>query len=180
MALAAGSVLAVALVPPALATRPAAVAPAATVTGAASCPGVGFMPTGSGVQLSEDGVARYFTGFAATFRCPIQLPQGARVTAVRFSVNDGRPGTSAEFSITDCQLQRGAIDPASSTVVTMAGPLSSGDQPGKVVLSDTSITGATVDNRRYAYWAQCSIGGTDVAAVPVYLYGVDIRYTVPA
>jgi hypothetical protein len=59
------------------------------VVGYASCPGVGFLPSSSGLAYrSFQGVRQFTAAGSGVFTCPIQLPHGARIQHVRVRVFD--------------------------------------------------------------------------------------------
>ena len=156
------------LVVPALAgsSQPTAVEPSATSEWT-SCPYFGFDPTFKNQEfVSTESVRTGFGGFV----CSLQLPHGARVTAVEFHLLDQAPGGS---DIGPCEVYRVKLDPPTGGRQRMAGPLSSSGSPGYVTVTDTSILRDTVNNRSYAYYASCLIqdSRSDLGIV-----GVSVRY----
>ncbi len=142
--------------------------PAARDTRWASCPGVAFYPRDSADPYSTAGATR--RGPSGRLYCGLTLPHGATITAVKFQLND--PNNGAD--ITDCALIRIKLDAPDGTYQTLAGPLASSGFAGYMVRTDTSIDHAVVDDRHYAYLAQCAIPVSDVA---LGIVGVTIRYT---
>jgi len=144
---------------------------AAVQTGYFSCAGTAWESVLEGVTFETSGSLKYRTGGPATaiFRCSAQLPHGATVQAVRFTVKDS-DATDVTCSLwrTDMTTSIGT-DPPEMAITATTGT------PGDTQISDTSVTDAVINNARYSYFLQCDdMGSTANAGV----YGANIEYTV--
>lgn len=146
--------------------------PAAAGTRWVSCSGLAFLPHTASASYATFGTVRVFD--TVSF-CPISLPHGAVITAVRFHVYDNHsPG-----SLGPCHLKRTPLDPTSFlSPQNVAGPLQTGADatPGYAVLVDTTIPvkRATVDNRSFTYAADCNVSHY---SQHLGVVGVSVRYT---
>ena len=150
----------------------AGVAAAATTARWASCPGVSFYPLFSDGydQASFYGTNEAHGRFGhGVLTCPLQLPPGATITAVKFHLYDSYPSQN----IGPCNLSRVKLDPPSGTIQSLAGPRSTSGAPGYVTLTDTSIERATVNNHYYAYYASCTLS---FMSSDLGILGVSVRY----
>jgi hypothetical protein len=144
---------------------------AAVQTGYFSCAGTAWESILEGVTFETSGSLKYRTGgpSPAIFRCNAQLPHGATVQAVRFTVKDS-DATDVTCSLwrTDMTTAIGTDPPAMASVATTA-------TPGNVQISDTSVSDALINNARYSYFLQCDDHGSTASAG---VYGANIEYTV--
>ena len=139
-------------------------------TGYFSCAGTAWESAFGGTVYDTTASLKFRTGgTSAMFRCSVELPHGATVTAARFSVKDSDPVEDllCELWRTDMTVTVGDESPLAS--VSTSGSL------GKVQISDTTITNAVVDNANYAYFAFCEVPSSTNAAG---IYGANIEYTV--
>ncbi len=126
---------------------------------------------GSGSASPSIGTDRiFFTGAAATtgtLVAPINLPEGATITAIRAHVVDNTAATIA------VDLWRNTF--AGSTVL-MAGATSVGAVAGTRAISDTTISSPVVANSTgaYAVWVTCDGWDTNNCM----LRAVQVEYTV--
>ncbi len=126
---------------------------------------------GSGSASPSIGIDRiFFTGAAATtgtLVAPINLPEGATITAIRAHVVDNTAATIA------VDLWRNTF--AGGTVL-MAGATSVGAVAGTRAISDTTITSPVVANSTgaYAVWVTCDGWDTNNCM----LRAVQVEYTV--
>jgi hypothetical protein len=158
------------LVGPAMAgVAQAPIEPAATARWA-NCPGVGFGAAVYDDYYRTSGPSGRYG--ESTFLCPLSLPHRARVTAVRFHLRDESP----LFALSGCYVSRSTLEPPTGAVQHLAGPLGTGvdASPGYVVREDSSIQFPRVNNREYAYHAECTIAGGNLASVGIL--GVSVRY----
>lgn len=140
-------------------------------TGYVSCAGSAFQEEISSYSYSTGfGGLRFVTaGLGGEFHCNAALPQGAKVTAVRFTVLD-----SSNTEWIDCHLWRNNL--ATGTVSMMASSATNSlATPGLIRLSDTSIGNATINNRDFAYIVACVINGT---GEDIGLFGASTKYTI--
>ena len=142
------------------------------LSGIRSCPGAGFDPEmgGTAYTTSTSGLRG---GAADTYRCAIDLPNGATVTSVTFTVSDPAP----VGGVTACTLTRTDLSPAIGTEAAtgfVAGPVAS------TAIDDTVITAAlvagntTIANGTIGYSLECTLDATSG------IYGGVVSYTVPA
>lgn len=146
------------------------VAPAAKTARWASCPSVAFYPVSGSDSYATAGTGRI--GASARLYCGLSLPHGATITAARFHLFDN----DNLYEVNDCAIVRIRLDPPDGTYQTLAGPLSSGVafHGGYVTRGTTAIHHALVDDRLYAYLAQCAIGEHEDG---LQIVGVSVRYT---
>jgi len=140
-----------------------------------SCAGTAFTPYDEDTDYSSSDSLRYRTDAGVgngRFRCNVVIPDGAVVTAVRFSVKD----TSATDQV-DCEMWRTNLVSSIGleTFMADAGGTGISATPGSVQLSDTTISAATIDNQNYAYFLQCYISGTTSATG---IWGASVEYTI--
>lgn len=135
---------------------------AATVTRAASCAGYDFhrLELGTFPQYTPSVSEVWSAGPDATHVvvCNPDLPQGALVTKVQFTVAD----RSTTAQVDGCGLYRTDLRPSANPAaqeLAAAPPTGVSAAPGVVRLVDTTIGKATIDHTRYAYWLQCRPGG---------------------
>jgi hypothetical protein len=148
-----------------------AVEPAAIQTRIASCAGSGFYPDGDEVYETSGTVRE--SEAQTTLRCAVALPHRAVVTKVRFTVEDG----SISGIVGPCTLKRVGLAAAKAeTEQTLASvpPTDLNDFSGARRLATTSITLATVDNGKFAYWLECFVNSSPFIGV----YGADVTYTI--
>jgi hypothetical protein len=132
-----------------------------------SCEGTAHVPWQDTTTYSWVGSRLFRTGGPDLFRCNADLPDGALVTSVSWSVHD------TTGSAVSCSMWRTNMVASIGAETNMASASSSGT-PGGVQITDSSVGSATIDNSNYAYFTQCSLGGTTSA---MGLYGVNIAYT---
>jgi hypothetical protein len=133
-----------------------------------SCAGTGFENSSSAAGYSLDVALKHGTGPApARFRCSVNIPDGAKVTAVSFSVKDTHASEDDE-----CSMWRTNMTTAIGAETAMADGLTTSGTPADVRLIDTTIEDAVIDNDSYSYFLQCQVG-TDNATG---LYGAIVTY----
>lgn len=116
-------------------------------------------------------------GTATYFEAPVQLPQGATVTAVDAYVVDG----DANYDISLVQLWR-VNSPTGSpfgTPLTMATtPASTGSNANIQVLNDNTIVNAVIDNQNFYYFIRFGGSYTGASAQNIRLARVVVTYNV--
>jgi hypothetical protein len=136
-------------------------------TGFFSCDGGAWLPLFGSDTYFTSGSLRFSTNFA-TFRCNVNLPHGARVTQVAFSVRDleinGNVG---------CRMVR-TNQAVSIGAETQMASVMSGGTPENVRLTTTSITEPVINNANFSYYLQCTSGPNSNRG----LYGGMVRYRV--
>ena len=148
-------------------------ASAATLyTRSASCAGLDFYPTDSSLAYYSSGDLRYNLGLTATFRCHLDLPNGAVVTKVQFTLYDVDPFGDVH----DCQLNRLGLLATSVVRQTMADIPNSSGLNGVGRLTDSSVALATINDAQFAYWLECSLNGDSALGI----YGADVVYKISA
>jgi hypothetical protein len=142
----------------------------AKVTGNWSCAGTAFEPASSAETYDLSGSEKFSTSGAALFRCSVDLPDGAIVTAITFGIKDNS-GDNAS-----CDMWR--TNMASSIGgETLMGTVSSSGAPGPAQITTTSISAPVIDNANYTYFVQCYLVGSDNT---LGLYGANVAYHVAA
>jgi hypothetical protein len=143
----------------------------------ASCHAFGFHPLDSatGYDYGGEMLFRIGTGGNGFFACDPSLPDRAIVTKVQFSVSDATETGQVKF----CGLYRSALINGFSHADELAAmdPTGIPDEPGFQRLRDASIQNATVDNKTFGYWLQCSL---DQGGASLGLFGADVIYTISA
>jgi hypothetical protein len=148
-------------------------ASAATLyTRASSCAGLDFYPTDSSIAWHSDGDRRYNLGSPGTFRCHVDLPNGAVVKKVQFTLDDTDPFADVQ----QCQLNRLGLLSTSVVRQTMASIPSSAGLNGVGRLTDSTIANATVDDGHFAYWLECSLNPDSALGI----FGADVVFTISA
>jgi hypothetical protein len=101
--------------------------------------------------------------------CSADIPDGATVTEVSFSVKDSHQSYDVECSMwrTNMKIQVGGAESMADEVVTRG-------TPGDVRISDTTINHPVIDNARFSYILGCWVG----ADSSIGLYGAIVTYTV--
>jgi hypothetical protein len=137
-----------------------------------SCEGTAWENGFSWRDYSFAGVSKIGTGgFPPTFFiCSVNIPDGARVTEVSFSLED----THATQD-TQCSMWRTDLTTViGNTGRPMAYGVMTSGTPGSVRLSDTTIDFPVIDNSRFAYLLACFVGND----VQTGLHGATVTYTV--
>jgi len=118
-------------------------------TGLFSCAGLAWQEDEDG-NYDVFGTLRYFVAGPGQFACNAVLPNGATVTAVRFSVHDSSNSEQVDF----CKLSRVDVVPPAGTEEQLAGPVGTTDtfMGGDSVIEDTSIANAIVDNDDFSHF----------------------------
>ena len=144
------------------------------VTGHANCMGIGMQPWASGMSYSADADGRFLTAGSGFFNCPIVMPDGATITALRAGVLDNNATGQAV-----CYLLAIPPDFGPGGYSPAFTPYSGEEeQPGIIVLEDTSITQPTVDNETYSYLAECELSAPSSGMSELALRGVSVEYTI--
>jgi hypothetical protein len=142
---------------------------AAVQTGYFSCAGTAWESAlGATVYDTNNSLKYRISGDTGRFRCSVELPHGATVKAVRFSVVD------SDAANVTCRLDRTNMALSIGTELNMANVATTGT-PGAVRIEDTSINSGVVDNAAYSYFVQCDVPGT---TIDTGVYGANIEYTV--
>jgi hypothetical protein len=131
----------------------------------------------SGMFAVENSGATYSTAFGrsgtssgGTFGCPLILPDGATITALRGYVRDA---SGTEYA-GPCNITAITLATAAQSLLAATDPTAPAFSGGAVVLSDTSITNPVVDNETTAYVTMCGIIGT---GSDITLTGIQVEYT---
>jgi hypothetical protein len=138
--------------------------------GAASCAGFGFYPSYYEDVYTSIGVRRQ-AGPVSLLFCALSLPHGKTVTSVKFQLFDESPAGG----ISGCYVSRVKLAPPDGSFQRLAGPLESGGSfaDGYVVRTDTSIINAVIDNKKFAYFAECQAPGV----MEMGVVGVSVFYS---
>ena len=138
-----------------------------TRNGHFNCPGPAMVDAIPGQDWTKSTSSVYLNaGPSGGFACPVNLPQGATVTALHAHLVDE---TTGEW--VTCILTRTSKDQSSSGEMADTGQ--SGN--GQTIDSDTTIENPVVDNANNFYQANCTIAGY---GDDVQLWGVTVDYTV--
>lgn len=153
--------------------HPAPAEAVTTYTRAWSCQGRDFMPYSDGQAFGYDYELRIGQG---RFQCDADLPHGAVVTRVRFTLRDEHPS----YEVNLCLLARVSLA-ASATIypdvlANVPGTGTSAHQ-GRVRVSTTSISYASINRLNYAYYLSCFI---PIENVTLGVWGADVTYTITA
>jgi hypothetical protein len=139
-----------------------------------SCDGAAWENGMSWRDYTVDRSGKHGTGaFPPTlFLCNVSIPDGARVTAVSFSLLDAHSSQDDQCSMwrTDLTGVLGNTGPPMAYDVMTSGA------PGKVRLSDRTIENPVIDNSRYSYFVTCFVGNDDATG----LYAATVTYRVTA
>jgi hypothetical protein len=103
---------------------------------------------------------------------PVYLPQGARVTEVRFYYYDN--DYSGNVSFTGYLVRRGNTQEAPLTMAAVSTS-SSGYSTAILSEADTTISSATIDNANYVYWVSVD-WDADVAGSGLRFYSCRLQY----
>ncbi len=137
-----------------------------------SCAGTAWENGMSEVGYSLDGSLKHSDGsFHAVFFCSADIPDGATVTEVSFSVKDSHQSYDA-----DCAMWRTNMKTQVGGTASMAEQVMTHGTPGDVRISDTTINFPVIDNARFSYLLGCWVG----ADSSIGLYGAVVTYTVSA
>jgi hypothetical protein len=122
-----------------------------------------FRPQSSTTPWASDGVGIWASSATdASFECTILIPDGATISAVRWTIDD----SSAE--VVDCFLNLSNTAGAFG----MASALSSGT-PGWTTLTDTTISLPETNNAAYVYRAGCILRATGLGTM---LHKIVVEY----
>jgi hypothetical protein len=166
-----------------VAASPRATPTATVYTRSTSCAGVGFLPIASGVSYGTVELGRTMTIYANNlFDCAVQLPGGATVTRVTFTLHDD----SIQAQVGPCALNRHPIQPASTSFelqeMAKVGATGYDQMPGHVRLIDSTIKNAVVAPTKFVYALRCRIAfsGTQGNVNQVSIEGAAITYRISA
>jgi hypothetical protein len=155
-----------------------------------SIPSVDFVPENSTIYATNliaghiyivpaGGTVNITPGFSSNFEAPLNLPDGATITALDAYVVDD----DATYNVSYVQLWRvnsptGVTFGTASNLAT-AGP-TSGASPNIQLISDVSIATPVVDNQNFYYYVRFGAGfpGTGAVAQNIRLARVLITYVV--
>jgi len=142
----------------------------AVVAGYFSCAGTSHVPRSNTSAWNWSNSMLYHTGGSDLYRCNLDIPTGATVNVVRWSVNDTNNAAAVS-----CAVWRTNMVTNVGTEVRMATANSGAATltPGQIQISDSSVAYPTIDRKNYSYFAQCSLGGTTTSTG---LYGVTVGY----
>jgi hypothetical protein len=141
-----------------------------SVTSHFNCHGSGAFPIVDGGGTYGVIFGRSGTSAGGTFGCPLMLPDGATITALRGYLQD----SSATEYVGPCNISAITLATGVQTIIAGTDPTTPSFAGGAVVLSDTSITNPVVDNETTAYVTMCGVAGT---GSDVTLTGIQVEYT---
>ena len=139
------------------------------VTGHVNCMGISMQPWASGMTYTASATGRYIISGSGYFNCPVVLPDGATITALRAGVYDAHATGLIACYILAVSPDFVAVDYSPATTPD------SGDTPGYTVLEDDTISQPLVDNGAYSYMVECELSA---AGADLVLRGVSVEYTV--
>jgi len=142
------------------------------VTGHFNCMGASTVPRTGGLDYSVNSGARTLSsGAQGTFGCPLILPNGAGIIALRGVVYDN----SAGGEISTCTIGRKAF--ANGAFATLAQVDGSGiaETPLTTTLLDDTISEPAINNDLFAYEAVCTITGS---GADLQIHAISVEYTV--
>lgn len=180
----AGTLVASAMIGPGVAAGGHPITKAAVQSRVSSCAGLQFHPMTSNTFYGYVGDMLFQsvpTGHNTTskdgfFICDPKLPQSARVTKVQFTVYDNFNGDEVRF----CGLFRTPLGGTVDSYQTLAQVPRTGinNTPGRTRKTASSISYATINNAKYAYWLQCQITAEESTDEFTGLYGADVYYSI--
>jgi hypothetical protein len=137
-----------------------------------SCEGTAWENAFSWKAYTVDQSGKHGLGsFPPTlFLCSVNIPDGARVTEVSFSLKDDHAAQDDQCSMwrTDLTTVIGNSERPMADGVMTTGT------PGDVRLADTTIDFPVIDNSRFAYILSCFVGNDSETG----LYGAVVTYRV--
>ena len=156
-----------------------AAAPTVT-TGTYRCTGDDFHPIDAANTTFSREVSLALTSYMDNtfYRCPLRLPDGATITALRVRIRDEATGTG--FLILD--LVATATDSATGHTLASIPVLPVSSTPGdRVLVEDTTIANlpeatTSLDFNYYVWFGIANNAGTTRVGV----YYADVEYTIPA
>jgi hypothetical protein len=139
-----------------------------------SCVGLGWTPESDTPGWKETGTLIYPAATPGLyFSCSATIPDGAVVTRVDYAVKD----SDATDNVVSCAMFRVNLLTSIGVDENMANQVSTTGSTGDQLLTDATISNATIDNASFAYLLQCFVeqSGTDSDAG---LYGATVAYTI--
>ena len=109
---------------------------------------------------------------SSTLMAPVDLPQGATMTALNMYYYDGDPDD--DFYV-DMDLYAREMTDISPPAIASTSLTTAGASSDIQVVTDTTITASGVDNRGYQYHLWCSLG--PMTGLGMRFYGASIEYT---
>lgn len=103
------------------------------------------------------------------FRCNLNIPNGATITWVTWTVAD----TDDTEAILCSVWRTNMLDYIGSEMIVAEGSLTPSWAPGKISYSDEIMSSPPIDNSQYTYFNQCDIPGNTSG---MGLYGVMVTY----
>jgi hypothetical protein len=135
-----------------------------------ACAGTAWENSMSAVGYSLEGSLKHSDGsFHALFFCSPNLPDGATVTEVSYSVKDSHESYNVE-----CSMWRKNMKTQIGGGVAMTGEVVTSGTPGDVRISERTINFPVIDNARFSYLLACWVGADSA----IGLYGAIVTYTV--
>jgi hypothetical protein len=135
-----------------------------------SCAGTAWENGMSAVGYNVVGSFKHSDGsYHAVFLCSADIPDGATVTEVSYSVRDSHQSYDVE-----CSMWRRNMKTEIGGAVPMAGDVVTRGMPGDVRITDTTINFPVIDNSRFSYVLVCWVGADSA----IGLYGATVTYTV--
>jgi hypothetical protein len=140
------------------------------VTGHFNCQGYGMVPWSSETEFTQTQAGREVTSGDGIFDCLVFLPDGATITALRALVQDNSPTGQVECYMITVPIN-GEVAGTNPAQTNRSGVAAT---PGIIVLEDTTIEPARVDNTNFSYLAECGLTGGG----KLVLKSVSIEYTI--
>ena len=142
------------------------------LNGSYTCGALAWQEGTSAQTFDTNGPLRTGAAPFSSFTCNVPLPEGATITAVRFTVKD----SSAAGQVTSMSLSSvRMVPPVMVQGVASVPPTGTTEMPGQVQLSAPAISAPLVDGD-FAYGLSVIVEGTG----DVGFYGATVEYTVPA
>lgn len=144
----------------------------ATTTGHVNCIAHSMGASLPGQKWNVDKFGLYQTaGDVGYFNCPIHLPEGATVTALRAAVRDN----STTGQIACYLLALSTAWPEEGYAVAFTPYSGDTTTPGDTMLVDDTMKDPVVDSSKWAYYAECELTGTGTA---ITLRAISVEYMV--
>jgi hypothetical protein len=138
------------------------------VTGHYNCQGGMMVAAPNTLPYAGGPGGMYFISDPGYAFCPVELPDGATIKALRMIVIDESATGGAQ-----CRLYLLSLTSAAGQIEVAATPATGdAEEPGLAILEDDTID-LVVDNSEYVFGVECSLG----APLDIRLKAVQIEYT---
>jgi hypothetical protein len=139
-----------------------------------SCAGTAFENGSTGDGYGVENSMKYGAGGSSPtlFLCSVNVPDGARVTEVSFSVRDDDVVDDVQCSMWRRNINTAVVD----ATQPMAEGVTTTGSPGDVRITDTTIERPVIDNDTFSYFVECGVSNSGDTG----LFGAIVTYRVTA